>query len=231
MEDYNNEQKEEEEVEESQTNSQTLGKNQKIAVGVLAVSAVLVIVLWAAQLKNSINSPFAYNPGNSSQTDSSSSSDAASAEALKTKDTDNDGLTDWDELNTYKTSPYLEDSDSDGFTDKEEINKGTDPNCPEGRTCSSSADTSAGNANTGTATGDSATSDSSSAPSDLGLDLNNATGNSSQTQVDIQKTLSGQSDVSTLRQMLLDSGMDQKTLDAISDEDLMASYNEVLGSQ
>lgn len=230
MEDYNSEQKEEEELEDSQANSQILGKNQKIAVGVLAVLAVSVVFLWAAQLKNSINGPFVYNP-NSDQTDSSS--DVNSAEALKTKDTDQDGLTDWDELNTYKTSPYLADSDSDGITDKDEINKGTDPNCPEGRTCSSSAsaDIPAGSANTGAITGDNTASNSSSTPSGLGLDLNNATGNSSPTQADIQKTLSGQSDVSVLRQMLLDSGMTAEDLNQISDADLMASYNEVLGSQ
>ncbi len=49
--------------------------------------------------------------------------------ALKTKDTDSDGLTDYDETYIYKTSPYLKDSDSDGIADKTEINKGTDPNC------------------------------------------------------------------------------------------------------
>ncbi len=56
-------------------------------------------------------------------------------QALKTKDTDKDGLTDYEELYTYKTSPYLEDSDSDKINDKEEIVKGSDPNCPKNKTC------------------------------------------------------------------------------------------------
>ena len=56
-------------------------------------------------------------------------------EASKTRDVDGDGLTDYDELQVYKTSPYLADSDSDGFNDKEEIFSNNDPNCPKGKTC------------------------------------------------------------------------------------------------
>ncbi len=51
------------------------------------------------------------------------------------KDTDSDGLTDYEEQFTHKTSPYLEDSDSDGVTDKEEIDAGHDPNCPGTESC------------------------------------------------------------------------------------------------
>ncbi len=56
-------------------------------------------------------------------------------EALKTKDTDHDGISDYDELYIYRTSPFLEDSDSDGIPDLVEIQNGTDPNCPQGKTC------------------------------------------------------------------------------------------------
>ena len=48
---------------------------------------------------------------------------------LSAKDTDGDGLNDYDEINVYKTSPYLEDMDSDGVSDFEEIQQGTNPNC------------------------------------------------------------------------------------------------------
>jgi len=60
-------------------------------------------------------------------------------EALKTKDTDGDGLSDYDELYVYKTSPYLKDSDSDGIDDKTEVFGGTDPNCPTGKECGGTA--------------------------------------------------------------------------------------------
>lgn len=54
---------------------------------------------------------------------------------LSNKDTDSDGLSDYDELYTFYTSPYLEDTDSDGVKDKDEIAAGTDPNCPGKKTC------------------------------------------------------------------------------------------------
>lgn len=60
-------------------------------------------------------------------------------EALKAKDTDADGINDFDESYVFKTSPYLEDSDSDGVSDKQELEAGADPNCPAGRDCGPAA--------------------------------------------------------------------------------------------
>lgn len=56
-------------------------------------------------------------------------------QTLRGKDTDRDGLNDWDELRVYKTSPYVADSDSDEVSDSVEIAQGQDPNCPKGRNC------------------------------------------------------------------------------------------------
>jgi len=53
----------------------------------------------------------------------------------RSKDTDGDGLSDYDEINLYHTSPYLKDSDGDGIDDKTEVLRGSDPNCPEGQNC------------------------------------------------------------------------------------------------
>lgn len=58
-------------------------------------------------------------------------------EALKNKDSDQDGISDYDELYVFKTSPYLADTDSDGFDDRTEIFAGEDPNCPRGKECGS----------------------------------------------------------------------------------------------
>ncbi|MCX6798206.1 MAG: hypothetical protein NTX66_03290 [Candidatus Falkowbacteria bacterium] len=43
-------------------------------------------------------------------------------------DTDNDGLTDYEEVKTYKTNPLNPDSDGDGFTDGVEVHGGYNPN-------------------------------------------------------------------------------------------------------
>ena len=37
------------------------------------------------------------------------------------QDSDHDGISDWNEINTYTTHPYHDDSDSDGLTDSEEL--------------------------------------------------------------------------------------------------------------
>lgn len=54
---------------------------------------------------------------------------------LRQKDTDLDGLSDYDELYIYGSSPYLKDSDSDGVSDPDEIAAGTDPSCKTGEDC------------------------------------------------------------------------------------------------
>lgn len=45
-----------------------------------------------------------------------------------TRDSDNDGITDYDEVVLYKTDPFSADTDKDGFTDQAEILGGFDPN-------------------------------------------------------------------------------------------------------
>ncbi len=50
-------------------------------------------------------------------------------ETLRSLDTDDDGLSDWAEMNEHNTDPLSADSDDDGLTDAEEINEyETDPN-------------------------------------------------------------------------------------------------------
>ncbi len=49
-------------------------------------------------------------------------------EMLKSMDTDLDGLSDYDEINIYKTNTNLADTDEDGYVDGLEITNGYDPN-------------------------------------------------------------------------------------------------------
>ena len=42
-------------------------------------------------------------------------------------DTDEDGLTDWQEIFNFKTDPLKADTDADSFTDGYEVRRGTDP--------------------------------------------------------------------------------------------------------
>ena len=61
-------------------------------------------------------------------------SDLTADAELRNTDTDGDGLSDYQELKIYGSSPYLSDTDSDGLSDLEEIEQGTDPNC-SGNAC------------------------------------------------------------------------------------------------
>jgi hypothetical protein len=230
--------KKEEDIGSSQLNN-SLSKSQKIAAASLAFFAVLVIILWVVQFNRSIKAPFTYQgESNNQATDSTAQAEADNGAALKQKDTDGDGLSDWDELNIYKTSPYLEDSDSDGFTDKEEIVAGTDPNCPKGQDCSD--------------TNQQTTSENLTNPTGQNQDnstLNNllnqmgattpaatlpatastsASGSSNLSQDQLQRIISGNVDALTLRQILISAGMDKTVLDKISDEELMKSYQETM---
>lgn len=198
---------------------QALSRAQKIALGFLMVFSILIIVFWGWQLRIRIFQPFASSP----KTTSSSQVELLD-DLLRATDTDKDGLPDYDELYTYKTSPYLEDSDSDGLSDLQEINSGTDPNCPQGKDCMISEII----INNQTST------------SELILPIEALSGDASTTTtVDaskitpavVESLLQGKADITTLRQFYLESGMSQADLDKFSDEELMQMYRDVLESQ
>ena len=195
--------------------SSPLNKNQKIAMASLVVFAVLIVALWAAQLKNNI-----YGPFNKAVSKNQAASQTDSEAALRTKDTDGDGLSDYDELNIYSTSPYLEDTDGDGFKDGEEIKNGADPNCPKGRTCSGLEETSA----VGQATSTTQNDISNSLLKQFGATNPVNQPNLNGDQLQALKNI----DAASLRQLLIQKGMPKETLDKISDEELMQSYSEVL---
>lgn len=65
----------------------------------------------------------------------SNTSAIAKLNELKTKDADGDQVSDYDELYSSHTSPYLKDSDGDGIADNVELQAQSDPNCPKGKVC------------------------------------------------------------------------------------------------
>jgi hypothetical protein len=194
--------------------NQGLPKPQKNAVLALAALAVFIVVFWAWQMQSHIKAPFDY--GKTTETDGTAEEEYN--KLLKNADTDKDGLSDYDEIYTYKTSPYLEDTDSDGLSDKKEIDNGTNPVCPEGKDCAAAIDTSAATVlNTGSA--------SSEANTVITL------GSSTVSEAALQNILDGKGDAATLRQFLLSGGASQEELNLISDEDLLKSNQETLESQ
>lgn len=189
---------------------------QKIAVIALALLAVLIVVFWVLQLQAQLTRPFG-------PSDSELQKNSAATVDSRLQDTDKDGLSDYDEINVYKTSSYLEDTDSDGLLDKAEIEAGTDPTCPKGKNCG---------APTETVTNNSGSIVDSLASSALPvLSLPSSTLGTGVDTTALQGILDGGADVTTVRQILLQSGISQEVLDKISDEELMKSYQETLKNQ
>jgi hypothetical protein len=143
---------------------------------------------------------------------SSEDREAQELEASKTKDTDADGLVDYDELYVYKTSPYVSDSDSDGYDDKQEVFSGNNPNCPEGKDCggfvSSSEETGA--------TGASVEGLIQGIGQEGLLDVGSVEFDSPE---DVEAFFK-QATVDEIRAALLEAGMSQEELDSIDDQTL-----------
>jgi len=196
-----------------------LPKPKKTAVVFLILLAILVLVFWVWEMKRNINKPFNYNKSGSATT--TGNSEENMKEVLSSRDTDSDGLNDYDEIYTYKTSPYLEDSDSDGLSDQKEVAQGTNPNCPQGQDCTASASEAAATT----------TSDINSLTPATTLSPSATLTTDSASEELMQKALSGQADAATLRQLLISSGAAKEDLDKISDLDLLKSYQETLNSQ
>lgn len=110
-------------------------REQRIGVVLLSIFAILAVGLGILQIRNSMYAPFSLN----SDITSSITQKMDQVSALHYRDTDKDGINDFDELYAYLTSPYLADSDSDGLTDKQELDAGKNPLCAEGRECEMAA--------------------------------------------------------------------------------------------
>jgi len=126
--------------------------SQKPPIGIVALISVLAIVAIISSAKQWVKRlqfPFLVpETGQVAALNINGQSNIGDLINQQASDTDQDGLSDYDELYLYYTSPYLEDSDSDGFSDFEEIQKNYDPNCPQGTVCQASG---APSSNTNTA--------------------------------------------------------------------------------
>jgi len=194
----------------------SLPKPQRTAFLFLSVLSLGIFVLWIWQFNANITGPFKTN-------DKAAVADTGLAEfetALTNFDTDGDGLTDNEELNLYNTSKYLEDTDSDGVSDREEIEQGSNPNCAAGTSCETEAVL--------------ATSTAVASGTNVVTAISTGTLNVSADSADeetLQAMMSGLVDASTLRSLLIDSGVKAEMLQNLNDEELMDAYQNMLESQ
>ncbi len=106
---------------------------QSVVVAVLIFLTVGTLVIGAFTSLSNIRAPF--DSTESSKMTSATATQEPTEDVLRTVDTDGDTLNDYDELNLYRTSPYLKDTDSDGYDDKQEMETGHDPLCATGKVC------------------------------------------------------------------------------------------------
>lgn len=179
--------------------------NEKRAFIFIGLIGIVALFLGFLRLSQYIKSPFAPEIIPSNTSTLLSQAQVAQIDTLKNKDTDGDGLSDYDELYFYNTSPYLKDSDSDGISDKQEIDSATDPNCPAGQTCVSYGDTN----------------------TNASLVNTNASTNNSVSNTN-SPLLSGNATADALRETLKNAGVPQNILDGTSDADLLDVYNQTI---
>ena len=164
------------------------------------ILVVFLLVISGFRFYSNIFEHFEYDVPDWVKSQINSEEEAARTIAeLKESDTDQDGLTDYQEIYQYYTSIFLPDTDSDGFTDAEEVNMGEDPICPIGESCNL-----------------------------LRLITPNTKLSSIVQDVTLDDDLTiQQAAVVEFRKFLIENGMEQEEVDALSDEDLLAIFRIV----
>lgn len=201
-------------------NPKNLSKEQKIGFVLLLVFGIVAVALGLLQMRNTIYSPFVFHLSKDY------TPPVSEEEKLKSLDTDRDGLSDYDELYVYNTSPYLADTDSDGVLDKMEIDKGTDPLCPEGQSCGLDTE---GAMNTSTPELVTSPLMNETMPSNIFGQMGLVNDSNTVNFLDMANILK---DPPRLRKMLVENGqMDPAVLAEISDEDLIKMVNEMVYGQ
>lgn len=214
--------------------SQKISWQQKFAAVFLVIFGLSAFVLWIVQFRSGLTIGEPLTEEELAELRQNRGSGEADVEALQMQDTDNDGLSDYDELYFYETSPYLEDTDSDGISDKVEIERGDDPACPAGQECFNQEQIQSDISGTD----QNQQSEQNEPEFDMeafneymqqsgGQDSLNVFEEDMERQL-IQDILSGEAEAESLRQLLLKSGMDPNMLNQIDNDQLINTYKNTL---
>lgn len=188
-----------------------LTHEERVAFGFIAACGVGAVIFGGLSFFSNVKKPFLISyTGPRYVTSAEKESEQTALQRIT--DTDEDGVSDYDELNIFSTSPYIADSDSDGKLDGSEILEGGDPNCAIGKTCASTELIQSGANSAFLSAQAPEAPDAATVPT-----LNDA--------VSELQNLS----VEDVRKLLESSGVDMDQLAQLSDEQVMALYQEALG--
>ncbi len=182
-------------------------KEQKVVFSIIVATGCIALLLGGFYLVRHISSPFFIEYSGEMYL-SQEQQDALLLQEQQNKDTDSDGLTDYDELYVHGSSPYLMDTDGDGYTDPTEISNGTNPACALGSDCEDEYTESLLNLFDDVLPDDSTTENITSLE-------------------DIQKAMH-ELTIEEIRSLLIDAGADEEELAGITDDDLQAMFLEVM---
>ncbi|MFA7653897.1 MAG: hypothetical protein WCX97_02535 [Candidatus Magasanikbacteria bacterium] len=196
--------------------NQGLSREQKVGFTLLLIFAIVAVGLGIIQIRNTMYQPFTLGSGVPSEV----GEEINGVETLAYRDTDLDGLSDFDELYVYETSPYLADTDSDGITDQQEIQIGESPLCPHGRFCGTQV---ASTYDSGTASTSLSYTQLSNYQTDYDF---------TQEMKTAQEAFFNQlkSNPTEVRQLLIQQGMSADEVNMVSDEDLKALVDAAINS-
>lgn len=213
-----------------------LNREQKVSVVLLSICGFFALGLSLYRVQANVYAPFLVDKSAILAAKKIVGPTPAEVDAKKKRtDTDGDGLSDWDEENVYHTNPNLRDSCGDGIPDNIRVITGKNLNCAANQPTSSGV----GNgeaSGTGTASGVMGLSPIYSNVVNSGLTnpavvpqgtVNAAAVDPSGSQ-NMAQTLPR--DPQMIRQALKGK-VDQTKLDAMSDADLLKSYDEALATQ
>ncbi len=177
----------------------SLTAEQKTGFVLLLVFAVMGLTLGVLQIRNTMLAPFALN----SKIPASLKDQVNDVDALRYRDTDGDGLSDFDELYTYGTSPYLYDTFGYGMSDKEVVAKGLARCANAGKNCSDA----------GTPLGPTTTIAFPSSAENIPKNINQIV-----------------SDPAQIRELLVQSGMKKEILNKLTDQELLSMVAQLMAS-
>lgn len=213
-------------------------EQRQLTVAFLVIVSASTLILGFLQVRHLLNRPFYYftqvDVNSYIQPPTEEEDQLGQVVESQNKDSDEDGLSDYEELYVYSTSPYIGDTDSDGFTDKQEVESSHNPNCPASENCLGGTTEAASELDSAILTD----------PDDLRVALMNYGYSQEQVAamsdeqlraayvaiITSEQPIAEPSQADQLRSAILQAGIvDEETLNNLSDEEIVQIYNETIG--